>query len=140
MNLRQAVVGIFIDKKSRVLIASSPRDGGYKFPQWWIEDWEKEHEAIKREMKEELGVELCDSDIQRVGKVRYLFPEWTRHVYDGQEQVVYKIFYQENMLLQPQDDELDKLYWVSPDDIQKFDTRHRAKAYQEALNICGLFD
>ncbi len=138
MNLRPAVAWIFINSESKILIASSPRDWWYKFPQWGIEWNEDIITAIKREMKEELWVEIYNNDIEKVGKVSYFFPEWTREIYDGQEQTVFKIFYRESMILEPQDDELGELYRVYPDEVKNFDTRHRRQAYQEALELCGL--
>jgi hypothetical protein len=56
----------------------------------------------------------------------------------GQEMVVFKIKYRKDMTLIPQDEEFEKLIWVSVKDLPKYDFEHRLSAYEKALKLCGL--
>lgn len=141
-TFRLAVMAILVNNKNEILIGSSPRDGGYKFPQGGLDGGETYLEGIKREVMEELGLELNDEDIleEYNEKVRYYYPNKfnpnTPHV--GQEQVVFKIKYNDNMVLIPQDDEFEKLIWIDPKELNKYDTQHRTEAYKKALELCCL--
>tara|TARA_R110002073_G_scaffold72537_1_gene177688 strand:+ start:721289 stop:721723 length:435 start_codon:yes stop_codon:yes gene_type:complete len=140
-GIRKAVMAILMNDENKVLIGSSPRDGGYKFPQGGLEPNETIITGIKRELNEELGIAIVDSDIIQVlsEKVRYSYPpEDPYFIYEGQELSVVKIKYTPNMQLIPQDDEFDKLYWIAPSDLYKYNTHFRNDAYMQALKLCGL--
>ena len=140
MKFRQAVIAIIINEENKILIGSSPRDGGFKFPQGGINEKENPRTAIKREVMEELGLELKDEDILKEfnEKVRYYFPKNFKRETIGQEMVVFKIRYNENMTIIPQDDEFEKLIWINPKELNKFDTKHRTTGYKRALELCSL--
>jgi putative (di)nucleoside polyphosphate hydrolase len=142
MKLRQAVLAIFINGENRVLIGSSPRDGGYKFPQGGIDHGESPEQGLARELKEELGIILNTSDvIKRIEqRVSYNYPanEPLRGRYTGQEFYVFKIVFRESMNPVPQDDEFDQLLWVKPGDLKFYETHHRKEAYTNALLYCDL--
>ena len=140
-SFRIAVMAVIVNSKNHVLIGSSPRDGGFKFPQGGLEPHEDALTGIKRELNEELGISIIDADILQVHseKVHYLYPpEDPYFIYKGQQLSVIKILYNEDMQLIPQDDEFGELHWINPQDLHNFNTNFRFKAYQRALEICGL--
>ena len=137
---RQAVMAVLVNDENKTLIGYSPRDKSYKFPQGGIHPNESVISCIKRELKEELNYNLEDSFVINTYKqtVKYLFPPDVHPVFKGQELHIVKIKYDNRLELTPQDDEFDTLIWVKPDEILKFNSQYRAKAYIEALIICGL--
>ena len=140
-SFRIAVMAVLIDDESKVLIGSSPRDGGYKFPQGGLEPNEDILTGIKRELNEELGITIIDEDILEIHleKVQYLYPpEDPYYIYKGQQLSVIKIRYNRSMKLIPQDDEFDELHWIKPSELCNFNTNFRGNAYMRALEICEL--
>lgn len=140
---RPAIVAIFVNDENKVLIGSSPRDGGYKFPQGGIDDGETPFDTVKREVMEELGVVIEDDDIVQMfeEKVWYYYPgkvDPSNRGFVGQEFVVFKIKFRDSMKFEPQDDEFDVLEWIDVSEFEKMDTRHRRDAYKRALELCGL--
>ena len=135
-------MAIFVNEKNEILIGSSPRDGGYKIPQGGLESGETPVEGVRREVMEELGVTIKDSDLfpMTEKRVHYHFPkaesQWNPYL--GQEFYIFKIQFRESMNPTPQDDEFDKLIWVAPENFKKYNTHHRAEAYEKALRIYGL--
>ena len=140
-QFRIAVLAILVNKEGKVLIGSSPRDGGYKFPQGGLLKNEDVITGIKRELNEELGILISNADIIYIAneKVIYYYPsEDPYYIYKGQELSVVKIQYNTSMQLIPQDDEFDELYWIDPNKLHEFDTKFRTKAYRKALELCQL--
>lgn len=141
-EFRPAVIGILVNKQGQVLIGSSVRDGGYKFPQGGLDEGESPREGLKRELKEELGLVIDEADIVEMydEKVRYYFPGKSNpnHHYVGQEFVVFKIVYKEDKPLIPNDEEFETLVWIDPKELENYDTRHRIDGYRRALELCGL--
>lgn len=141
-KFRSAIMAVIVNEKNQILIGSSPRDGGYKFPQGGIDPQENIFLAIKRELKEELDFNLDEKNILYISDkpVRYYYPKWKiknveGHI--GQEQFVFKIKYcGENLI--PQDNEFENLIWIEPKDLNKYDTLHRKEAYLLALKLCNL--
>ena len=134
-------MAVFVNEQNQVLIGSSPRDGGFKFPQGGLEPNEDEITGIKRELNEELGIDIRDNDILYFAseKVHYFYPpEDPYYIYKGQQLSVIKIQYNTSMQLIPQDDEFDELLWINPNDLPKYNTNFRLKAYQRALELCEL--
>ncbi|MCF6348915.1 MAG: NUDIX domain-containing protein [Flavobacteriaceae bacterium] len=138
--IRKAVMAVLINN-DKILIGSSPRDGGYKFPQGGLNPGEDIITGIKRELNEELGILITDSDIIFIAneKVIYYYPpDDPYYIFKAQELSVVKIQYNTSMQLIPQDDEFNKLYWIFPVDLNKYNTNFRNLAYEKALKICGL--
>lgn len=139
--IRKAVMAILINNNGKILIGSSPRDGGYKFPQGGLEPNEDIITGIKRELNEELGILISDNDIIEVcsEKVHYSYPpNDPYYIFRAQELSIVMIQYNTSMQLIPQDEEFDELYWISPNELHKYNTKFRNKAYQQALKLCGL--
>jgi len=140
-SFRIAVMAVIVNNENNVLIGSSPRDGGYKFPQGGLEPNEDTLTGIKRELNEELGISITNEDVLQIHseKVQYLYPPKDPYfIYKGQQLSVFKIQYNKSMKLIPQDDEFDELHWIHPTDLPKYNTNFRLKAYQRALELCGL--
>lgn len=140
-QFRIAVMAVIVNNEQKVLIGSSPRDGGYKFPQGGLEPHEDALTGIKRELNEELGISIIDKDIIEIHseKVQYHYPpEDPYYIFKGQQLSVIKIQYNSSMLFIPQDDEFDELVWIHPTDLPKYNTHFRLQAYQRALEICKL--
>ena len=125
--IRKAVMAVIVNDDSRILIGSSPRDGGYKFPQGGLEPNEDIITGIKRELKEELALTITDTDIVQSysEKVRYAYPNEDRYIFLSQELSIVKIQYKKDMQLLPQDEEFDNLLWISPKDLCPQDRSRR---------------
>lgn len=143
-DFRQAVLALFVNDNNEVLIGSSPRDGGYKFPQGGLDSGETPIEGLIREVREELGVILTDSDIcpLKEERIHYYYPvtEPLRNNYIGQEFFIFKVLFHDRMRPAPQDDEFDRLLWIKPEDLLKYDTHHRKEAYRKALELYHLIE
>jgi putative (di)nucleoside polyphosphate hydrolase len=140
---RQAVMAIILREDGRILIGSSPRDEGYKFPQGGIDAGETPLECLIRELKEELGVKIDSQDV--IGKlpqtVSYHYPPYKPYskIYCGQEMNIFIIKHQPHFEYSSQDDEFDELVWIFPHDIEQYDCVYRITAYQNALNQLANF-
>jgi len=71
------VVAGFIEKDGKVLVVKRPakkkRGGLWEFPGGKVENGESLQEALKRELKEELGVETWVGEV--LAKTTYVYPE-----------------------------------------------------------------
>lgn len=139
-EVRKAVMAVIVNNENKVLIGSSPRDGGYKFPQGGLDKGEHFIDGIVRELKEELAIDITTKDILEsyAETVGYVYPDEDRYIYKSQVLNIVKVKYNSAMKLIPQDDEFGDLVWISPSEIHKYNTYFRADAYQKALEICGL--
>ena len=138
---RKAVLAILVNKQGKILIGSSPRDGGYKLPQGGLEPGEDPLTGVKRELYEELALEVTDTDIEFIHQetVHYLYPpEDPYYIFKGQRLHVIKINYTASKPLSPQDDEFEVLEWIHPQELASFDVGFRLEAYQKALYLCEL--
>ena len=140
LGIRKAVMAVLVNAENKVLIGSSPRDGGYKFPQGGLEPDEDIIEGLKRELIEELALTIFDDDIVEVyaTKVSYPYPNDGYYIYDAQELSIVKVKYHTKMTIIPQDDEFENLLWVNAEELPNFDFQFRLEAYQNALRICKL--
>jgi putative (di)nucleoside polyphosphate hydrolase len=135
---RKAVMAVIINEKNEILIGSSPRDGGYKFPQGGVDKGEKSIQTLKRELNEELNINVIQSDILEEYKEKVKYKNPPEKHYFGQEMIVFKIKYNNTMKFEIQDDEFEELIWIKPKELEKFNTMHRKKAYIRALELCNL--
>lgn len=140
LGIRKAVMAVLVNSENKVLIGSSPRDGGYKFPQGGLDPDEDVLEGLKRELLEELGLFITEDDIvaTHTKKVSYNFPDDGYYIYDSQELHVIQIKYHSKMTLIPQDDEFDELIWIHPKELSTYDCQFRMGAYKQALELCRL--
>jgi len=66
MKIKKCVGAVLYDDRNRIFLMTSPKWKGFIVPGGKIEEGETEEEALRREMKEELGIEI--SDLKRVGE------------------------------------------------------------------------
>jgi len=137
---RQAVMAVIVNSENKILIGYSPRDKSYKFPQGGLEDGEDVITGIRRELLEELNYTLYNEFIIKVysEKIKYPFPPNCHPIFKGQELYIVKIKHNLKSQTVPQDDEFNKLYWISPVEISNYNFEYRSEAYRRALEICGL--
>ncbi|MBZ4681336.1 (deoxy)nucleoside triphosphate pyrophosphohydrolase [Thermodesulfobacterium sp.] len=71
------VVAGFIEKDGKVLVVKRPTDkkrgGLWEFPGGKVEAGESLQEALKRELKEELGIEVRVGEV--LEKIKYVYPD-----------------------------------------------------------------
>lgn len=71
------VVAGFIEKDGKVLVVKRPTDkkrgGFWEFPGGKVEAGESLQEALRRELKEELGIEVRVGEV--LEKIRYIYPD-----------------------------------------------------------------
>ncbi len=106
-NLSNKVVAAFILKDSKFLIAK--RKEGWEFPGGKVKRGEEEKEALKREIKEELGIEI---------EVENLIYEEKEKVKDKE----YKFYFYKVKILagEPKPKEHLDLKWISYDEFKNF--------------------
>lgn len=65
MKTEHIAVGVLINQNNQFLIAQRPAGkhlgGKWEFPGGKVEDGETSQQALKREMQEELGIEVCSA-------------------------------------------------------------------------------
>lgn len=108
-----AVVAALAAKEGRLLIAQRPMGrhmgGKWEFPGGKLEKGETPEAALRRELKEELGV---DADI---GPIRAAIP------YSYPEKDVLLLFYSARLMGEPKPIDEAALAWVTPDELAGYD-------------------
>ena len=75
LNYRDGVVGVFVNKKGEVLVGErSDAPGQWQFPQGGCLKGEKDSDAIRREISEEVGVDDFKIKLRSSDTTEYLFP------------------------------------------------------------------
>jgi len=137
-NYRPAILCVMINDENKFLIGNSPRDGGFKMCQGGIDEGEISKEALIREIKEELGFTISENQIIKKlnNLIKYNFPE-NRTLYKkyiGQEFksiFLVKINKKQNPIAQ--DNEFEKFYWITFNEFENYNYKHRKEAYKKAL-------
>ncbi|MEP7020450.1 MAG: (deoxy)nucleoside triphosphate pyrophosphohydrolase [Pseudonocardiales bacterium] len=105
----RVVVGAAILHDGRVLAAcrSAPAElaGGWEFPGGKVEDGESESDALVRECREEMGIEVA---VGRLIGRQPLAAGWVLHVYLAEHLLGYP---------EPRQDH-DEVRWLAPDDLR----------------------
>ena len=74
--ITEVAVGILISKDNNFLLANrpvgKPYEGYWEFPGGKIETGESTHQALVRELREELGIEVIESDA--IGTIEHDYP------------------------------------------------------------------
>ena len=66
MNIKKCAGAIIYNKEGKIFLMTSPKWNKYVIPGGKIEENETDEEALKREIKEELGIEIAD--IVKIGE------------------------------------------------------------------------
>ena len=78
INAAAAVAGIITDRSSKLLLTirkNEPYKGKYDLPGGFIDQWEKAEDALKREIKEELNLEIIELQYFTSFPNEYLFKD-----------------------------------------------------------------
>lgn len=122
------VAGALHDAEGRVLIAQRPRGrhmaGRWEFPGGKLEEGEDPLAGLRRELAEELGVDVREA--RPLIRLRHTYPErrvlldvWQVIAYDGEPQAL----------------EAQALAWVRPDELPKHDLLEADRAIVTALRL-----
>lgn len=119
------VVAGFLKRGDKFLLVRRPvdkeRGGLWEFPGGKVEDGETLEEAIKRELKEELGIK---SKVKRfIGKTIYRYPE--REI----ELILFEVEFEEEPVLK----EALELKWVNFEEIKELELCPADKRLLESL-------
>ncbi len=146
---RQAICAVFVNKENKFLLGFNPRDKVYKKCQWGIENGENPREACKREVKEELGIEIFDEDIIKEFEetcnynfedkgVIFIDGKW----FVGQELKIFKINFDEEKMLFQKSDEFETFLWISSSELTNFKLSQRGdyklRAYKKIVEIIWI--
>lgn len=130
------VGGLIVNKEGKILLVRSPKwlNGKYSVPGGHVEPYEKLQDAIKREIKEEVGLDVEVKDLLLVQEV--IKPE---DFYDNSRHFIFFDFlcYCENPNVKLDNVELIDYIWVNIEealnmDVEKF-TRNLLNKYQKYL-------
>jgi ADP-ribose pyrophosphatase YjhB (NUDIX family) len=115
-NPSAATAAFITDKEGRLLVArraKEPAKGTLDLPGGFVDLHESAEEAIKREVKEETGLEIAHPE--------YLFSIPNIYLYSGINIHTVDLFYQckvdDISAIRP-DDDVAELYWIDPDKIK----------------------
>ena len=122
-----AVVAALAERDGKLLIARRPADrhmgGKWEFPGGKLERGETPEEALRRELKEELGVEAA------VGRIRAAIP------YSYPEKDVLLLFYAARLAGEPRPIDEAELCRVCPEELGRFDLAPVDALMAERLTI-----
>lgn len=122
----RVVAAALFDKQGRVLIAQRPAGkamaGRWEFPGGKIDSGESERDALGRELREELGVEVLAAE--RMLELRHEYPE--RHV----ELCMWRVIRYRGVPV-PRDGQA--LRWVNPDGLAQEDLLEADRPIVQAL-------
>lgn len=139
---RSGVVGVFINSEGKLLIAErSDVRGAWQFPQGGVEAGESFSEAVKREMKEELGITSVEIVGESVNMIRYEFPEHKKpfaDTYVGQEQKWFLLKTHSDPALDQADGEFVSWQWSEPAQAIELVVDWKKEAYEKGLVAIGV--
>jgi nucleoside triphosphatase len=145
ISTRLVVVPIVRDEHQRILLCKMPPHRGV-FPDQWglpgggMEPGERMHQALNREVREELGVSIVETKplFFKDGLHEKTFP-------DGSKQTIYMIFLlfecrissSETICLNP---EFCDYAWVEPGQLSSYDINSATKETFESLGLLVVDD
>lgn len=125
-NYRKTALGVLVNLEGKILICLSNRDNmDWKFPQGGIEQNETARDAIMREIKEEINVDIKDEEIlESLSAQNYFFD-------NGFEIKLYPflIKYDESKKILISPYEFCDYQWVEPEEVKNFKLGVRNDAY-----------
>ena len=144
---RPCVLGVFTNDAGQVLVGERRRPrSSWQFPQGGIDPGESPEAAVRREMREELGVLGAVEIVRQLpDPLRYDFPPGLEgphaKAYKGQEQVWFLLRFAPGDgpdLARAADDEFTALAWVTPEEALERAVPAKRDAYLQGLTALGL--
>ncbi len=84
MKTLLVVAAALVNENNEVLLAQRPKGkrlaGKWEFPGGKVEDGESPEEALARELKEELGITVAESDLEPFWFLSHPYPEYKFHL------------------------------------------------------------
>jgi len=116
---RQNVAALIVNTKGRLLICERKgQDGAWQFPQGGVDTGESHEDALRREVWEEVGYRPEHySVVEKRGGYRYLYPDYSKKKYDGQDQTYYLLRlhqYAPEPDLMKKNEEFQAYSWIYP--------------------------
>lgn len=132
---RQGVAAIVLNNNDEVLIGQRRTDPThYQFPQGGIKKGESAEDALRRELREEIGTEQVDILHKLTDKTGYVWPKYLRKKskFDGQQHQWFVVRLQETAKLSPSK-EFSAFRWVAFDEILNHTSPVRHEVYREVM-------
>ena len=116
INPSAAVAAFIINEQKEILVAvrgNEPAKGTWDMPGGFVDDFETAESAIRREVKEELGLELDDGRFIFSEPNQYMYSGWTIPTLD-----IFCLFEVKNVSPKPADDVSD-CYFVPLEELDE---------------------
>ncbi len=125
-SYKPTVSALILNTKNQALLTHNKNHGSdfWKLPQGGLEPKESKHEAIMREMEEELGTE--ELDVLKKSSIRFQY-EWPKEIqekkgYKGPQLTFFILRCKDEESLIPNKTELDGIKWVDLERLSSFFT------------------
>ena len=142
---RQSVVGVFVNDRGKVLLGErSDAPGSWQLPQGGIDEGESPEDALRREMREELGVNRFRILRQGAMKCRYDFPAAldapVARKYRGQEQTWFLLRFDDGAGPAPEaaDGEFRDFRWDEPAQALAGIIEWKRQCYEDGFRSLGI--
>lgn len=137
---RPCVVGVFINKEQKVLVAQRSDYAAWQFPQGGVDEGESFADSLFREMKEEIGSDQFTILKSTETLLRYEFPPdlvaKLAKKYRGQEQKWFLCAFKKGHgpdLASASSHEFVKTKWVTPEEAVQAVVGWKKDVYRKAL-------
>lgn len=149
-DYRRTALALLMNNDGELLIALNPRVNStdsknidkdtYKFPQGGIEIGENAEQALKREMQEELGIDISEFKLEQLDDyVSYWFINSEKPDYEIRlHPFIVKVGDLDINLLNVDKEEIAELKWVKPKDVEYLDLGIRHQAYLSIMRRFNL--
>lgn len=149
-DYRRTALALLMNNNGELLIALNPRVNStdsknvdkdtYKFPQGGIEIGESAEQALKREVQEELGIDISDYEINQLDDyVSYWFINSDKPDYEIRlHPFIIKVEDLDINSLNVDKEEIAELKWIEPKNVEYVDLGIRHQAYLSIMRRFNL--
>ena len=149
-DYRRTALALLMNNNNELLIALNPRVNStdsknidkdtYKFPQGGIEIGENTEQALKREMQEELGIDIGEFELKQLDDyISYWFINSDKPDYEIRlHPFIVKVGDLDINSLNVDKEEIAELKWVKPKDVEYLDLGIRHQAYLSIMRRFNL--